>query len=144
MGFEIHWNDQKVHKLHSGHLSASELIRSLELMQSDPRFDRARQVVHDFSAVDSHGITEDTLGEFAALQYGAQNSNPHFRVALVCAQPQLHDLLKKVLLDKGLSTCSTAVVSTPAEAWQWLQRPSDSEHYGRWTHSSQGVQRRDV
>jgi hypothetical protein len=133
MGFDIHWAGQQAHKVHRGHLSAQELIRSLEVLHADDRFDRVRDVIHDFSAVDGEDITADTLGELVALQYGAQYSNPDFRVAFVCRPSGLRSLLEEVLLAQGLSTCRTTVVDTLDAARQWLKGAPQAETYGRWT-----------
>jgi hypothetical protein len=135
MGFEIHWTGRQAHKLHRGHLSPQELIRSVEVLQSDDRFDRVTDVIHDFSAIDGEDISADTLDELAALQYGAQNSNPDFRVAFVCPQPRLRRLFEQVMLNQGLSTCRTTVAATLDEAMQWMKREPYAEHYGRWTNS---------
>ena len=103
MACEIVWEHRGVHKRLSGHVSAREFERSVETVQADPRFDEIRYVINDFSAVTGHGLDEQHLLELAAIQYGAQASNPQVRAVYVGVDPELARQLRAILIDSQRS-----------------------------------------
>ena len=121
MPCEIVWEHRGVHKQLSGHLSASEFQRSVEAIQADPRFDEIRYVINDFSAVTGHELDEQRLLELAAIQYGAQASNPQVRVVYVGADPQLARRIRSALIDSQRSLYRVALFDTLPQARDWLQ-----------------------
>ncbi len=77
MPFELHWKPQGVVKQHHGHLTGSELVAGAAAVCSDPRYDRLRYIINDFSAVCSHDISEADVEHYASLRIGAVLSNRH-------------------------------------------------------------------
>ena len=121
MACEIVWEHRGVHKRLSGHVSAREFERSVETVQADPRFDEIRYVINDFSAVTGHGLDEQHLLELAAIQYGAQASNPQVRAVYVGVDPELARQLRGILIDSQRSLYRVALFDTLPQARDWLQ-----------------------
>ena len=123
MACEIVWEHRGVHKRLSGHVSAREFERSVETVQADPRFDEIRYVINDFSAVTGHGLDEQHLLELAAIQYGAQASNPQVRAVYVGlgGDPVLTQLLQSILIGSQRSVYRVALFETLPQARDWLQ-----------------------
>ena len=121
MACEIVWEHRGVHKRLSGHVSAREFERSVETVQADPRFDEIRYVINDFSAVTGHGLDEQHLLELAAIQYGAQASNPQVRAVYVGVDPELSRQLRAILIDSQRSLYRVALFDTLPQARDWLQ-----------------------
>jgi len=121
MACEIVWEHRGVHKRLSGHVSAREFERSVETVQADPRFDEIRYVINDFSAVTGHGLDEQHLLELAAIQYGAQASNPQVRAVYVGVDPELARQLRVILIDSQRSLYRVALFDTLPQARDWLQ-----------------------
>jgi hypothetical protein len=122
MTCEIVWEHKGVYKRLSGHVSAEEFVRSVETIQADPRFDDIRYVINDFSDVTSHALDEDRLIELAAIQYGAQASNPQVRAVYVGTDPQLTELLESILLEGPQHPVyRVALFPTLPQARDWLQ-----------------------
>ena len=133
MPCEIVWEHRGVHKQLSGHLSASEFQRSVEAIQADPRFDEIRYVINDFSAVTGHGLDEQHLLELAAIQYGAQASNPQVRAVYVGVDPELARQLRAILIDSQRSLYRVALFDTLPQAREWLQGEIGKPWRGRFS-----------
>lgn len=123
MPCEIIWEHKGVLKRLSGHVSAEEFVRSVEAIQADPRFDDIRYVINDFSQVTSHELDADLLQELAAIQYGAQASNPQVRAVYAGLKhdPELAGLLQSILIGAKRSVYRVAVFETLPQARDWLQ-----------------------
>lgn len=123
MPCETIWENKGVFKRLSGHVSADEFLRSVEAIQADPRFDDIRYVINDFSQVSSHELDADLLQELAAIQYGAQASNPQVRAVYVGlgGDPVLAQLLQSVLIGSQSSVYRVALFETLPQARDWLQ-----------------------
>ena len=123
MTCETIWENKGVLKRLSGHVSADEFVHSVEAIQADPRFDDIRYVINDFSQVSSHELDEDLLQELAAIQYGAQASNPQVRAVYVGlkSDPVLAQLLQSVLIGSQRSVYRVALFETLPQARDWLQ-----------------------
>jgi hypothetical protein len=123
MTCETIWENKGVLKRLSGHVSADEFVRSVEAIQADPRFDDIRYVINDFSQVSSHELDADLLQELAAIQYGAQASNPQVRAVYVglAGDPVLTRLLQSILIGSKRSIYRVALFETLPQARDWLQ-----------------------
>ncbi len=121
MPCEILWEHRGVYKRLSGHVAASEFQRSVEAIQADPRFDEIRYVINDFSAVSSHELDAQHLLELAAIQYGAQASNPQVKAVYVGADPELARNLRSILIDSQRSVYRVALFDSLPQARDWLQ-----------------------
>ena len=121
MPHELVWEHRGVHKRLSGQVSAAEFQRSVELIQADARFDDIRYVINDFTAVGGHGLDEQHLLELAAIQYGAQASNPQVRAVYVGVDPELARQLRAILIDSQRSLYRVALFDTLPQARDWLQ-----------------------
>ena len=88
-----------------------------------PRFDDIRYVINDFSQVSSHELDADLLQELAAIQYGAQASNPQVRAVYVglAGDPVLTRLLQSILIGSKRSIYRVALFETLPQARDWLQ-----------------------
>lgn len=123
MPCETIWENKGVLKRLSGHVSADEFVHSVETIQADPRFDDIRYVINDFSQVSSHELGADLLQELAAIQYGAQASNPQLRAVYVGlgGDPELAQLLQSILISSKRSVYRVALFETLPQARDWLQ-----------------------
>ncbi|MCX7251980.1 MAG: hypothetical protein NTX37_10900 [Burkholderiales bacterium] len=123
MTCETIWENKGVLKRLSGHVSADEFVSSVEAIQADPRFDDIRYVINDFSQVSSHELDADLLQELAAIQYGAQASNPQVRAVYVGlgGDPVLTQLLQSILIGSQRSVYRVALFETLPQARDWLQ-----------------------
>ena len=114
------WEPEGVLAIHAGSLASGAFLDTVRSIQSDPRFDDARYVIHDFSQLTGHAIDSTTLTELAILHYGAWASSPNCRVVFVTADPQLTGVLRKLLDAAELASYECAVRPTLVEARDWL------------------------
>ncbi|MEO0003790.1 MAG: hypothetical protein RLZZ22_1482 [Pseudomonadota bacterium] len=123
MPCETIWENKGVLKRLSGHVSAAEFMHSVEAIQADPRFDDIRYVINDFSQITSHELDVDLLQELAAIQYGAQASNPQVRAVYVGlgSDPGLARLLQSILIGSTGPRYQVALFATLPQARDWLQ-----------------------
>lgn len=121
MAYEVIWEPQGIYKRLSGFVSAEEFIKSVEAVQSHPRFHEVRYVINDFSAVSGHGLTDDFLIGLEALQYGAHASNPRCRIFFVTQDDELASLINKHLVDGHLVSYEVVITRTLAQARLWIE-----------------------
>ena len=120
MASRLVWEPEGVLAIHAGSLASAAFLDSVRRIQSDPRFDDARYVIHDFSQVAGHGIPSATLTELAILHYGAWASSPNCRVVFVCTDPELAGDIRRVLGAADLASYECEVRPTLVEARDWL------------------------
>ena len=121
MAYELIWEPDGIHKRFSGFVTGREFIESVEYAQSAPCFDDVRYVINDFSEIDGNALSEDTLVQLAAINYGAYSSNPNCRVAFVTMDKELARLIKQVLTAPDLISYQTEVYSKVSDARDWLE-----------------------
>ncbi len=120
MAFELVWEPDGVIKQFSGQVSAREFINAVERVQSDSRFDEARYIINDFSAMTGHELSDEILTEAGVLQYGAHVSNPNCRIVYVTADEGLIALLRLNLATTTIDSYQTEIQPTLADARDWL------------------------
>ena len=77
MPFTLEWTQRGVIKRFHGHLSGYDLVASAEAVGSDPRYDRLRFILNDFTAIGSHAIDAADIEHYASLRIGAALHNRH-------------------------------------------------------------------
>ena len=120
MAYELVWEPDGVIKRFFGAVTAREFVQSVESIQGDYRFDDARYVINDFSAVTEHSLSQEALTEVAVLQFGAYSSNPNCRVVYVTTDEALGFLVRNTPAVAGLTSYQTEVCPTLAAARDWL------------------------
>lgn len=119
MTFRLVWEPEGVVADYDGVLPSGVLLDAVRRIQSDPRFDDAHYVIHDFSAVSRHDIGQLALTDLAALHYGAKLSSPNCRIVFVTRDVRLADEIRKVL-GGDLASYECAVSPTLVGARDWL------------------------
>jgi len=120
MTCKLVWEPEGVLAIHAGSLLSGAFLDTVRKIQSDPRFDDARYVIHDFSQVAGHDIASATLTELAILHYGAWASSPNCRVVFVSGDAQLAGAIRRVLGAADLASYECEVRPTLVEARDWL------------------------
>ncbi|WP_265944159.1 hypothetical protein [Dechloromonas sp. A34] len=120
MAYELIWEPDGVLARFSGVVTARQFIQSVEETQGDPRFDEAHYVINDFSEVSDHELSEQTLTQLAAMNYGAHASNPNCRVVYVTTDEALTQSLKDALVRGDMTSYQTEVQPTVSDARDWL------------------------
>lgn len=113
------WEPEGVLAIYEGGLPSGGFLDTVRRIQSDPRFDDARYVIHDFSAVSRHDIGQSALTDLAALHYGAKLSSPNCRIVFVTTDSGLTEAIRKVL-GGDLKSYECEVCPTLVEARDWL------------------------
>lgn len=114
------WEPEGVLLRYAGLVTGGDLLDCVRRIQSDPRIDEARYVIHDLSVVDTHGIGEATLAELAILHIGAAASNPNCRVVFVTRDPLLAADIESVLMSDLMRSYEIKVMPGVTEARDWL------------------------
>jgi hypothetical protein len=122
LGYELHWEDRGVVKRYFGHVSSEELLAPVIATEADERFDRLRFVINDFLQAKSVAFTQSDIDTIAAHDMGAALTNPHIKVAVVAAQPEVIDLVRRYMKAAALAY-PTSIFSTMAEARAWVAAP---------------------
>ncbi|KXB31638.1 hypothetical protein AT959_04545 [Dechloromonas denitrificans] len=120
MAYEVDWEPEGLLKRFSGFVSGREFIQAVEQTQADPRFDEAHYVINDFSEASGHSLSEETLTQISAINYGAHASNPNCRIVYVTTDESLKERVRQVLIASNMSSYQTEVCPSLAEARDWL------------------------
>ena len=120
MAYEIVWEPDGVLVQFTAQVSAREFLNSATQIQGDSRFDEARYVINDFSAITGHELGEEVLTELSALQYGAYASHPNCRIVFVTADTGLAEQVKRILMAPEMTSYEVEVLPTVSDARDWL------------------------
>ena len=83
MPYEHTWEERGVYRRYYGTITGGELLKAVEEVGGDPRFDRIRYVLNDCLGVEQVKITHDEIELVAAIDKGASLSNSDIKVAIV-------------------------------------------------------------
>jgi hypothetical protein len=122
LGYELHWEDRGVVKRYFGHVSSEELLAPVVATEADERFDTLRFVINDFLEAKSVAFTQGDIDAIAAHDMGAAATNPHIKVAVVAAQPEVIDLVQRYM-QAAAQAYPTSIFSSMTEARAWVAAP---------------------
>lgn len=108
MPFTITFEPAAVIKRFSGHVTAAEVRDSMQQPLSHEEFDRLRYCINDFSAIDSHDVSEHDILGFAALCLGARAFNRQIRAAVVTRRLDILVLVKEFAAYEALELATFA------------------------------------
>lgn len=120
MPYEIDWQDEGQVNRFTGHVTGAELVRYLEEVSADPRFDDIRFSITDWSLVSSGDVTAKDLAYFAALSSAHRLSNPKVLEVEIAPQPALREMVRKWRAAHPAPHL-VALVSTRDEALRWVE-----------------------
>lgn len=119
------WEPAGVTTHFTGHVSASEYLRSAEEICAHADFDTLRFVIKDLLEIEGHSILPGSVENIAALRLGARLTNPNIYLVFITKDPGLVSFAmpdpKSLLRD----IYHTQVFADRAQARAWLaaQRP---------------------
>ena len=117
MPFENIWGHRSVYKRFFGQLTVAEFMRSVDLVQGDPRFDDLAYTLNDFTHATLPPLTEADVKTFAAFGLGASYTNPKIKIAVVTQ----HDTTRAMALRyAAASRFELQVFTTLAQALTWI------------------------
>lgn len=122
MGYALQWEDRGVVKQYFGHVSSEELLAPVIATEADERFDSLRYVINDFLEATSIAFTQADIDAIAAYDMGAAATNPHIKVAVVAAQPEVIELVRRYM-QAAARAYPTRIFSTMVEARAWVAVP---------------------
>ncbi|MDT8991002.1 hypothetical protein RQP54_09020 [Curvibacter sp. APW13] len=99
MAISLEWEPHGAVRIYNGTIHIDGIVDAIAQLQNDPRFDRLRYLIEDFSAVDSLAISESEVDLIVAHAIGAAYSNPHIRVAAVATSEQTRQLVRQFAKD---------------------------------------------
>lgn len=116
MAYTLTWEPHGVLLTSYGVVSAPTFARAQVELYGDPRFDRARYALVDFSA--AHGLADMPVDieEFTASTRGAFLTNPNVRVAVITADPALQAFMLRMT---AVSAYPLRIFATMNEARTW-------------------------
>jgi hypothetical protein len=86
MAFELVWEPRGVWRKFSGTLTPEDLIASVDIVQSDARFDSLRYSINDFLAVENAAELAAGVDLVLAKAIGGAHSNPKLVMAIVATR----------------------------------------------------------
>ena len=80
---ELNWEEEGVYWKYSGEVSGIEVANACVSIYGDPRFDKLKYKLVDFSAVKAISITDVELRKIAFQDKAAELSNPYVKSAII-------------------------------------------------------------
>jgi hypothetical protein len=118
MPFQITREQRGIYKKFSGFVSKTEFLQSVFEAQSDPDYDRLAYSLNDFLAVSGHDVGTRHVETAAAYALGAELINPKIKIAIVCIDQDIRDLVGRFT---AISNYPLALFTSVEEARNWLQ-----------------------
>ena len=120
MSYELIWEPEGVVQRYTGMLTADSLLGATKRVHCDPRYDHARYVIADLSAIEGHSMTPIVLTELLAHLYGAHASHPNCRMVFVTVDRLLALLIERVLKTSDDKSYEVEIMPSEAAARDWL------------------------
>lgn len=121
MPFDITWEPLGVRRHFHGHMSAADLLRSIEVVHGDMRFDDLHYSLNDFLDVTSSDIEPNALMEGAARAIGATLSNTRLVMLMVVVDPVMREKVRR-FTGPPLSSFPAEFFETREAARDWISR----------------------
>lgn len=114
------WEEQGLYRLFSGVVSGEEILRSNFDVQVDPRFQKIKYIINDFSEVTGVNLDAGHTEIFAKTDDIIANSKGRLKIALLVSQKELLPLAEnyKNLMNGKLFECK--IFPTIATARDWV------------------------
>lgn len=120
MSYQLFWEPEGVYTELSGFVSNEEFVRSVTDVQSDSRFDEMRYLIIDLSKVSGHELNKNTFAYLAAINIGAQVSNPNCRVVYVTTDKAVAAIIDETFKSPELISYVVDVKPSVTSARDWL------------------------
>lgn len=121
MPCEIIWEPKGVRRHFHGLMSASDLLRSVEVVHGDVRFDSLYYSLNDFLDVTGSDIEPNTLIHAAAQAIGATLSNNRLVMLMVVDEPAIREKVRR-FTGPPLSSFHAEFFETREAARDWIAR----------------------
>ncbi|SDI28085.1 hypothetical protein [Propionivibrio dicarboxylicus] len=119
MSYEITWESRGVFKKLSGYVSADEYGQSVDVVQTDARFDELRYIIVDATGITGDDFTGEKLDEIACLKHVAHRSNTQCPVAYIVTSGRLARMIMQATLSiRKLMTI--AIFPSVEDARHWF------------------------
>ena len=97
MPFTINWEERGVVTVFHGIVDILEVLEADRCFYNDSRSDAAEYQITDFTQGELGEVDESLIGKIAALDFGASQSIPNLKVALIATDPYVKELCKKYI-----------------------------------------------
>jgi hypothetical protein len=119
MTHKVIWGEERVTVRYFDKASDTEIITAVEDLQTDDRFEKITQALHDFNSCECIEHYPVTVGEIAALHIDAPSPDKRLKIAIVCNNPAIKQMLQ-FFDDFGHTPFPIDVFPTCAHAETWL------------------------
>lgn len=120
MPYQITWESRGVLKKLSGFVSAEEYGQSVDVVQSDARFDELRYIIVDATGITADDFTNEKLDEIACLKHVAHRSNTQCPVAFIVTSGRLARMILQATLSIR-KMMTIAIVPEVEDARRWFR-----------------------
>ncbi len=119
MEVDITWEPRGVCRTFRGDVTGRDVLESFVLINSDQRYDDVRYNILDFTHVGQWQTNEEELRVLGAHNVGPGIYNPHVRVLVVTADPQLETTARRYA-SLGLSPYPHEFFASLEQARAWI------------------------
>ena len=121
MSASVLWEPLGLYKRYEGFVTGADLLSLAHSIHTDPRFDRSRYSIEDYSGVTSFEIDAITLEALAAHVIGAGLSRQSGCFAFVTTDPKARAAIARFVELTG-STHPSAVFDDLPSARRWVEQ----------------------
>jgi hypothetical protein len=119
MPCKITWEPEGVHRRYSGNVRGGEVLKAIQTICADPRFDALRFDLADFLDVQGFDVSPSEDDQIVAQYRGAAYTNSHFVVAIVTNDERIRSAI--LTAHVALATpLQIGLFATVADARAWI------------------------
>jgi hypothetical protein len=89
MPFEISWLSQGIITHWTGIAHSREVVKFIENIQSNPKFDDLKFSIHDYLRCEKIVFDENDMDYVGALDKAGAETNPNIKVAIIAKHPEV-------------------------------------------------------
>ena len=119
MAYENIWEERGLYRVFSGFTSGKEVLDSNLALHGDPRFDKIKYVLNDFSAIEDFQVSEMDITLIANIDDVAARSKQSLKIAIIATHDPLLEWIYKYGEKMVDSVFETQLFETLAEAKKW-------------------------
>ncbi len=119
MPYVNEWEEKGVYRKYDGAVTSKEILRAVQEVEADARFDDIRYVISDFLDISDYSFECEDIVLLASIDSAAAISNPDINVAVVMDSPGMMEAVKIYTdsLDRPPYPTQTFATLTEARAW---------------------------
>ena len=120
MTHQLVWEENGLYRKFTDKISGNEVLNSVLKIQSDPRFDKIRYVLNDFTEISDFEVSETDIKRIVSVDNAAALTNANIKIAIVATNEPLLQWIQYYCDRLEKSPYEVKVFSYIDDAYRWI------------------------